>query len=81
MALQIHDIDGDGAAEVIYATDRWIRVLEGKTGRLKSEHLVPASQIQPEETSWKEFQHYYRRDQLPYLNVDCISFADLRGLG
>ena len=81
VAVQIHDIDGDGAAEVIYATDKWIRVLEGKTGRLKSEHMVPASQIQPEEASWKEFQHYYRRDQLPYLNVDCISFADLRGLG
>ena len=81
VAVQIHDIDGDGAAEVIYATDRWIRVLEGKTGRLESEHMVPASQIQPEEASWKEFQHYYRRDQLPYLNVDCISFADLRGLG
>jgi rhamnogalacturonan endolyase len=81
VAVQIHDIDDDGAQEVIYAQDRWIRILEGKTGHLKAEYPVPASQIQPEETSWKEFQHYYRRDQLPYLNVDCISFADLRGLG
>jgi rhamnogalacturonan endolyase len=81
VAVQIYDIDDDGALEVIYAQDKWIRILEGKTGHLKAEYPVPASQIQPEEASWKEFQHYYRRDQLPYLNVDCISFADLRGLG
>jgi len=81
VAVQIHDIDDDGAQEVIYAQDRWIRILDGKTGHLKAEYPVPDSKIQPEETSWKEFQHYYRRDQLPYLNVDCISFADLRGLG
>jgi hypothetical protein len=81
VAVQIHDWDEDGAAEVIYAEDRWLKVLEGKTGRLKTRLPVPSSQIQVGETSWKEYQHYYRRDHLPYLNVDCIAFADLRGLG
>ncbi len=81
VAVQIHDLDGDGRQEVIYAQDRTLRVLEGKTGNLKREFPVPVSTIQPEETSWKEYQHYYRRDHLPYLNVDCISFADLRGTG
>jgi rhamnogalacturonan endolyase len=81
VAVQIHDIDGDGAQEVIYAEERRIKVLEGKTGRLKNQFEVPASAIEPEETSWKEYKHYYRRDHLPYLSVDCISFADLRGQG
>jgi rhamnogalacturonan endolyase len=81
VAVQIHDIDGDGLPEVIYAHDRKIRILEGKTGKLKTEFAVPVSVIQEDETSWKEYQHYYRRDHLPFLNVDCIAFADLRGTG
>lgn len=81
VAVQIHDIDGDGSQEVIYAHERRVKVLEGKTGRLKTEFEVPLSGIQPDETSWNEYKHYYRRDHLPFLNVDCISFADLRGLG
>ncbi len=79
--VQIHDIDGDGLPEVIYAEGPLIKILDGKTGRLKNKFEVPASAIDPTETSWKEYQHYYRRDHLPYLNVDCISFADLRGQG
>jgi hypothetical protein len=81
VAVQIHDWDGDGSAEVIYAEDRKILVLNGKTGELKQQFSVPESRILPEETSWKEYQHYYRRDHLPFLNVDSISFADLRGTG
>jgi hypothetical protein len=81
VAAQIHDWDGDGSAEVIYAEDRNILVLNGKTGELKRQFPVPESRILPEEASWKEYQHYYRRDHLPFLNVDSISFADLRGTG
>ncbi len=81
VAVQIHDIDDDGAQEVIFAQERQIKVLDGKTGRLKSRFEVPESAIRAEEVSWKEYKHYYRRDHLPFLNVDCISFADLRGLG
>jgi hypothetical protein len=81
VAVQIHDLDGDGKTEVIMAQDNWIKVLEGDSGREKARYPVPSSEILPDETSWLEYRHYYRRDLLPYLNVDCISFADLRGTG
>lgn len=81
VAAQIHDLDGDGKTEVVMAQDRWIKILDGLTGKEKARYPVPSSAILPGETSWKEYQHYYRRDLLPYLNVDCISFADLRGMG
>jgi hypothetical protein len=81
VAVQIHDLDGDGKTEVVMAQGQWIKVLEGSTGKEKARYPVPLSAIQPEETSWQEYKHYYRRDLLPYLNVDCFSFADLRGTG
>lgn len=81
VAVQIHDLDEDGKNEVIMAQGKWIKVLEGKTGREKARYPVPSPAILPGETSWKEYSHYYRRDLLPWLNVDCISFADLRGNG
>jgi len=81
VAAQIHDIDGDGKTEVVIAQGQWIKVLDGKSGKEKARYQVPSSRILPEETSWQEYKHYYRRDLLPYLNVDCISFADLRGTG
>ena len=81
VAVQIHDLDGDGMTEVVMAQGEWIKVLEGFTGKEKARYPVPSSAILPEEKSWLEYKHYYRRDLLPYLNVDCISFADLRGTG
>lgn len=81
VAVQIHDLDGDGMTEVVMAQGRWIKVLEGLTGREKARYPVPSPAILPGETSWQEYKHYYRRDLLPYLNVDCLSFADLRGTG
>jgi len=81
VAVQIHDLDGDGMTEVVMAQGEWIKVLEGLTGKEKARYPVPSSAILPEEKSWLEYKHYYRRDLLPYLNVDCISFADLRGTG
>jgi len=81
VAVQIHDLDGDGQTEVIMAQENWIKVLEGRSGMEKARYPVPSSEILPEETSWLEYRHYYRRDLLPYLNVDCFSFADLRGTG
>lgn len=81
VAAQIHDIDGDGKNEVIFAQGPWIKILEGKTGKEKSRYPVPSSKILPDEKSWHEYKHYYRRDLLPYLNVDCFSFCDLRGTG
>ncbi len=81
VAVQIHDLDGDGKTEVIMAQDNWVKVLDGHSGKEKARHEVPSSEILPGETSWNEYKHYYRRDLLPYLNVDCISIADLRGTG
>ena len=81
VAVQIHDLDGDGKTEVIVAQGEWLKVLEGISGKEKARYPVPSSAILPEEKSWLEYKHYYRRDLLPYLNVDCISFADLRGTG
>lgn len=81
VAVQIHDIDGDGTTEVVMAQGEWIKVFDGSTGKEKARYPVPSSAIQPGEKSWLEYKHYYRRDLLPYLNVDCISFADLRGTG
>jgi hypothetical protein len=81
VAVQIHDLDDDGHMEVVLAQGQWIRVLEGRTGKEKVRYPVPSSAILPDEKSWLEYKHYYRRDHLPYLNVDCISFADLQGKG
>ncbi len=81
VAVQIHDIDGDGKNEIVLAQGEWIKILEGNTGKEKARYPVPSSAILPGETSWQEYKHYYRRDLLPYLNVDCFSFADLRGTG
>jgi rhamnogalacturonan endolyase len=81
VAMQIHDIDDDGWNEVVYAQERWVKVLDGRTGKLEARFHVPESKIQAGEISWYEYKHYYRRDHLPYLNVDCISFCDLRGTG
>ncbi len=81
VAVQIHDLDGDEKTEVILAQDNWIKVLDGRNGEEIARYPVPSSKILPEESSWLEYRHYYRRDLLPYLNVDCISFADLRGTG
>jgi len=81
VAAQIHDIDDDGHNEVIYAQGPVLMVLDARTGKEKARYNLPESAIQPGEKSWLEYKHYYRRDLLPYLNVDCISFADLRGTG
>ena len=81
VAAQIFDIDDDGSNEVVFAQGAWIKVVDGKTGRLEARYQVPESKILPGETSWDLYDHYYRRDHLPFLNVDCFAFCDLRGLG
>lgn len=40
--FQIHDIDGDGMAEVVLVRDFQLQVLEGKSGRLKKSAWMPA---------------------------------------
>ena len=81
VSMQIHDIDDDGQNEVIYALETDLIVVDGKTGKEERRMPLPRSDISEDEISWLEYEHFYRRDRLPYLSVDCISFADLRGTG
>jgi len=41
LPVQIHDLDGDGSREVIFVSEGWIHVLEGKTGELVNRIKVP----------------------------------------
>lgn len=67
VAVQVHDIDGDGAAEVIYCQDFEIRIVDGATGRIKKSAPTPFS----------------RGAGLKYERIlgDCLCFGDIRGLG
>jgi rhamnogalacturonan endolyase len=67
--FQIHDLDGDGRAEVVLARDFQLQVLEGATGRLQRSVWLP--QMSPE-----------IKDR-PYElnNGDSLLFVDLSGTG
>ncbi len=41
--VQIHDLDGDGSREIIFVSEGWIYVLEGRSGKLESRSKVPVS--------------------------------------
>ena len=43
MPLQIHDLDGDGSRELIYFNNGWIRILDGRNGKLVKRKRVPGS--------------------------------------
>lgn len=43
MPVQIHDLDGDGSREVIYFDEGWIRILDGRNGKLVRRKKVPLS--------------------------------------
>jgi rhamnogalacturonan endolyase len=67
--FQIHDIDGDGRAEIVLARDFQLQVLDGRTGRMLRKTWLP-----PLAADLKD---------RPYeLNVgDSILFVDLSGAG
>ena len=70
VAFQVHDIDGDGQAEVIYCKDQEIIVADGKTGkRLRS---VPT----PVNTSTR-----VPFNRFPRILGDSLMVANLRGQG
>lgn len=67
--FQIHDLDGDGRAEVVLARDSQLQVLEGRTGKLLRQTWLP--QIAPEV-----------KDRPYELNIgDSLLFLDLSGAG
>lgn len=66
LPVQVHDIDGDGCAEVICARDFRLQILDGRTGRVKRETPTPRA------------RHEDAFDRIP---GDCIHLCDVRGLG
>ncbi len=70
VGVQIHDLDGDGKTEVIYAKDFKLIVADGATGKVKYEIPTPVNK-----TTKKPF------DKFPRILGDSIAFADFRGTG
>ncbi len=67
VAFQVHDIDGDGRAEVVYARDFELVVADGATGQVK--YSAPTPESRPP------------ADRYPRILGDCLFFCDLRGTG
>jgi hypothetical protein len=72
LAFQIHDIDGDGAAEVVCCRNFEIAVLDGRTGQPKCSAATPEPGAM---ATWLP------EDDLFRIPGDSICFADLRGSG
>jgi rhamnogalacturonan endolyase len=43
LPVQIHDLDGDGSREVVYCNEGWIRILDGRNGKLLRRRRLPGS--------------------------------------
>jgi len=70
VAFQVHDLDGDGKAEVIYCKDQELIVAEGATGnRIRA---IPTPENKSTRIPFNRF---------PRILGDCLIVADLRGLG
>ncbi|MBN1137747.1 MAG: hypothetical protein JXM73_14260 [Anaerolineae bacterium] len=67
VAFQIHDINGDGRGEVIYARDFELVVADGTTGQVINKAPTPMA-LEP-------------ATRYPRILGDCLFFADFRGVG
>ena len=67
VAFQVHDLDNDGRAEVIYARDAELVVADGITGEPMIKVPTPWS-LPP-------------ADRYPRILGDCLFFCDVRGTG
>jgi rhamnogalacturonan endolyase len=70
VAVQIHDIDGDGRNEVIYCRDQQMVVADGATGKTKYQAPTPEAPPVPGRTP-----------RFPRILGDALYFCDLRGTG
>ncbi|BET68834.1 hypothetical protein ASA1KI_37520 [Opitutales bacterium ASA1] len=70
VAVQVHDVDGDGRTEVVFARDLRLVVADGATGRELRSIETPVNRA-----SEKPF------DKMPRILGDAVFFADFRGLG
>jgi WD40 repeat protein len=73
VAFQVHDLDRDGKAEVVYCRDQELVVAEGTTGKVIRKIPTPFS---PKSTK-KNDPH----NKFPRILGDSIYFLDLRGQG
>lgn len=71
VAFQIHDLDGDGKAEVIYVMNSELTVAEGATGKVLRK--VPTPAVPP--TTEPPY------DRFPRVLGDALALADFRGVG
>lgn len=71
--LQVYDIDGDGAAEVICAKDFRMLILDGRTGEVKNEAPTPRSRTLAKPFGWGSENAYYR------TVGDSIAICNVRG--
>ncbi len=71
VAFQIHDLDGDGRNEVVYAMHQELIVAEGATGKILRKIATP----EVPETA----EAVYRK--FPRILGDALYFADFRGRG
>lgn len=76
--FQVHDIDGDGKAEVFLVKDFKLQILDGLTGKVKRWMWMP-----PVPEVYKEKQPKFELKERPHeLNAgDSISFFDFSGKG
>jgi rhamnogalacturonan endolyase len=70
VAVQIHDLDGDGKNDVIYCRGQEIVVADGATGKPKYKTPTPEAPILEGQTN-----------RFPRILGDCLYFCDFRGLG
>lgn len=71
VGFQIHDLDGDGRAEVVYCMNQEIVVADGATGKTK--YKAPTPESPPGGKS--------RHNRFPRILGDSLFFCDLRGQG
>lgn len=67
VAFQVHDIDGDGVCEVVYARDFELVIADGRTGRVRRKVATPTAKPPA--------------DRFERILGDCIFFCDMRGTG
>lgn len=76
MPLQLYDINGDGADEVILGRDFKLQILEGKSGRILNEIATPYSDDDDSTLIGVDYQTY----AFDRLNPDGIRICNFRGL-
>ncbi len=70
VAMQIHDLDGDGKTEVVYTMNQELVVADGATGETRYKQPTPL--VIPDDKNPVKF---------PRILGDSLFFADIRGRG